>query len=195
MGTRRHANAGNIFKAGNLSRFIASLQRHRASLVTAGNVEALDQFDSIWGLDKKTSTFKSPTQKSTASLVQLTRQTKYLVQEAKKTVQELHSADDHHIGLAILHCFMTDLLGCTTMAARIFGVKSDAHFEKMFFVSFGAQCLAGVVLLGMNFFFVYYSLLLGFKKGYGWQVGFMTTSVLQVRRRCPAGRFSHRDVY
>ncbi len=118
----------------NLHAFVASLLDHRSRLA-ATNVEALSQFDELWGIDATTKTFTSATQKDMLSFVQLQKQAAYITKHTKKCLWEMREASDHHIGLVILHFFVLDLLGSQTLPAHILAVKTNSDFQKTTVVS------------------------------------------------------------
>ena len=86
-----------------------------------------------------------------------------------KKQKKLDVATDIHAGLEILHLFIIDLLGRQTPAARIFETKSEEDFKHARVVTRREKYLAVAVLLALNGFFVYFSILTGFRKGVGWQ--------------------------
>ena len=90
---------------------------------------------------------------------------------AKFTVQ--------HAGMDILHLFIMDVLGRRTKAAQIFQSKFEEDFQSTRLVSLTAKMLASTALIFMNVFFIYYSLLQGFRKGVVWQRQYLQACIVQ----------------
>ena len=95
-------------------------------------------------------------------------------------IDKLKLATDEHVGLELLHLFVLDLLGRDTPAAQIFEQRSEEDFKRMSVVSVSAKCVAAVLLLLMNFFFAYYSVLYGFLHGLGWQRNYLIVCTVQL---------------
>lgn len=74
---------------------------------------------------------------------------------------------------------MIDLLGRKTVAAQIFASKFDSDFDSTALTTKYHQYLAVFLLVGLNWFFCYYSLLRGYVKGYAWQKSFMSACITQ----------------
>ena len=86
---------------------------------------------------------------------------------------------DENVGLEILHLFIKDLLGKTTPAAKIFSSKADEDFEHTKVVTRFTKRLAILALVVINVFFIYYSILIGFRRGISWQQSYLFACILQ----------------
>ncbi|RYG69290.1 hypothetical protein EON64_03095, partial [archaeon] len=83
-------------------------------------------------------------------------------------------------GLELMHLFMIDLLGRRTRSAIIFRNKFNEDFETLFVISWPVQAAAVVLVLGLNAFFIYYTLLRGLSRGLGWQLAFLQVVLVQM---------------
>jgi len=95
-------------------------------------------------------------------------------------VEKLSIASDDHAGLEMLHLFVQDLLGRDTPAAIIFVAKSEEDFSERTIYSIWTKRAAGMALVAMNAFFVYYSILKGYQKGMAWQRTFLFACIVQL---------------
>jgi hypothetical protein len=100
--------------------------------------------------------------------------------EAEGVAKVLSNYSEQHAGLEILHLFMVDLLGRNTTAARVFKEKFGEEFEHARVVVEAQKYAAGALLIGLNAFFLYYMLLLGFQKGITWQYQFLACCLVQL---------------
>ena len=75
---------------------------------------------------------------------------------------------------------MVDLLGQDTTAANIFSQKSNEDFKRIGSVSSSKKGVAWAVLILLNVFFVYYSMLRGYVKGVQWQRAYLTACIIQL---------------
>jgi len=98
---------------------------------------------------------------------------------AVETNKGLQYATDSHIGLDILHCFILDLLGRDTPAAKIFGAKSHEDFSHTYIVTKRFKLMVTFVLVVMNLFFVYFSLLRSYERGLSFQRAYVVACVVQ----------------
>jgi hypothetical protein len=100
-------------------------------------------------------------------------------EEAKEHAERLKGLPDTHVGIELLQLFVQDLLGKHTPAAKVFRFKLEEDCAKVATVSLQAKILASVGLAGLNFFFVYYSILRGYQHGVQWQYSFLLAAILQ----------------
>lgn len=84
-----------------------------------------------------------------------------------------------HAGLELMHLFMIDLLGRTTSSAIIFRNKFNEDFESLEVISWIRKYLSIALVLGLNGFFIYFTLLKGVSRGMGWQYTFLQTVLVQ----------------
>ena len=103
-----------------------------------------------------------------------------IAQSAAKHLHKLNIATDSHIGLEILHQFKMDLLGRYTPAARIFETKAEEDFKHVRVVNLSTKYAAGLLITGLNVFFVYFMILMGHRRGLGWQQQFLLAGIVQI---------------
>jgi hypothetical protein len=80
----------------------------------------------------------------------------------------------------LLHLFMQDVLGRRTVAARIFENKFEEDFSQTSAVSKWEKIAAIACIMGLNIFFIYYSLLKAFVKGQAWQQTYLIACLVQM---------------
>ena len=95
-------------------------------------------------------------------------------------IEKLSFATDEHTGLEIMHLFILDLLGRETPAARIFEVKLEEDFRHTRMVTMTTRVICYCLLILMNGFFVYYSILRGYLKGIDYQNVFLMACISQM---------------
>jgi hypothetical protein len=78
-----------------------------------------------------------------------------------------------------MHLFMIDLLGRKTTSAIIFRNKFNQEFERLRIIHWTVKALAIALILGLNGFFVYFTLLRGIERGLNWQLVFLQTILIQ----------------
>ncbi len=93
---------------------------------------------------------------------------------------ELDKLPDDQAGVELLQLFIQDLLGRDTAAAKIFRTKTSEDYATLPVVGLLTKTIAGVVLVAINFFFMYYSILRGYQKGLAWQQAFLIGCILQL---------------
>jgi len=95
-------------------------------------------------------------------------------------IEKLKIATDEHLGLELLHLFIRDLLGRHTPAAHIFTNKSEEDFRHSQVVTQRTKRLCSLLVLVLNLFFAYYSIVHGYQKGLNWQVSYLIGCVSQL---------------
>jgi len=142
----------------------------------------LEVFDRQWGIEPNLSIitsdydgiqFKLGVYDKIHEQITIVKKDVYL-KEAKMKI-----TTDENVGLEILHLFIKDLLGKTTPAAKIFSSKADEDFEHTKVVTRLTKRLAILVLVVINVFFIYYSILIGFRRGISWQQSYLFACILQ----------------
>ena len=142
----------------------------------------LEVFDRQWGIEPNLSIITSDYDRIQFKLgvhdkihkqITLVKKDVYM-KEAKMKI-----TTDENVGLEILHLFIKDLLGKTTPAAKIFNSKADEDFEHTKVVTRLTKRLAILVLVVINVFFIYYSILIGFRRGISWQQSYLFACILQ----------------
>lgn len=118
--------------------------------------------------------------RSTGVEAKLRQEFEAVHKEGQKKIEKLQIATDAHIGLEMLHAFILDLLGRDTPAAIIFRQKTDEDFRHTRVVTRSGKVLAGLMLLGVNAFFAYYSVLKCYVKGSEWQYAYVLACAFQL---------------
>eukprot|EP01033_Poteriospumella_lacustris_P006472 gene6472-4656_t len=106
-----------------------------------------------------------------------------LVDTVTSTVQETRIVDgltDVEAGLHILQTFVRDILGQHTSVAKIFLAKAQAEFYRTNAVSRRVKALAIGVILAVNGFCLYFSIVRGYVKGLQWQAAYAMSCVIQL---------------
>jgi hypothetical protein len=92
----------------------------------------------------------------------------------------LDGALEEHIGLEIMQLFVMDVLGRDSNAARIFQAKAEEDFKVIPVVSMRMKAMAVCLLVVMNVFFMYYTVVKGATKGLQWQRTFLMSFIMQL---------------
>jgi hypothetical protein len=98
----------------------------------------------------------------------------------KTSVAQDSVESDLQIGHELLHIFVSDLLGRTTPAALIYHSKMNAEFRHTRVVTFTLKVIVVMILIGLNAFFAYYSVLKGYVQGVGWQYNYLFACIMQL---------------
>jgi hypothetical protein len=83
-------------------------------------------------------------------------------------------------GLEILYEFILDLLGRDTPAAKIFRAKSEEDFANLVVVEIWQKVFAGAIIVLLNAFFIFYSMLRGYVRGQQWQHDYLVACLIQM---------------
>ena len=100
--------------------------------------------------------------------------------QTKQIIEKLNQATNYDRGTEIIYLFIKDLLGRETPAAKIFEKKFNEENEQMEIVTVTAKRRAYIAVVGLNLFFMYYTLLRGFSKGLKWQYRFLFSCLIQI---------------
>jgi hypothetical protein len=165
--------------------FRVDLQQQRLSLKTP---QLQQSFDEKWGLDPNgyfksreqaaSSWFGRPTVVSSETLMR--EEIKTVRSQTQSKYEKLRLATDVQIGLELIHLFILDLLGRTTPVARIFLRKTEEDFRHSMIVSRFWKAVAWLIVIVLNLFFVYFSLLRGLQRGVDWQHSYMMACLFQL---------------
>ena len=120
----------------------------------------------------------SSRERSAAALIK--NEIAFARKEAKAKFSKLRHATKLQAGLEILHIFILDLLGRDTNAAKIFISKTEEDFRHSFLVSRSAKYATWAVIVLLNLFFVYFSLLRGLERGLHWQRMFLVAAIIEI---------------
>ncbi len=141
----------------------------------------IETFDEQWGVDPSGSfAVQTGWLGSKRSDVLIQRHLSQVTKEKNARLQKLKGLPDENKGLELLHLFVMDLLGQDTTAANIFLQKSDEDFKRVSSVSPSKKGVAWAVLVLLNVFFVYYSMLHGYVKGIQWQRAYLVACIIQL---------------
>jgi len=130
--------------------------------------DAMDLFDEKWGLKKEDLSDKMEFDVDRSILV------------SNMKSMKLHLAKKENIGVEIMHEFIVDLLGRDTNEAMIFLRKTEEDFQHLNVVSKMTRALAILVVLGLNIFFLYYTISLGIHRSKDFQLNFVTVCMFQL---------------
>ena len=105
----------------------------------------------------------------------------HVAKSAQEVIDKLHSnATDTHIGIEVIQLFIQDLLGRDTAAAKIFRSKLEEDYSHLPVVKRRVKILITILLVLINAFFIYFTLLRGFERGFKWQQSFVMGCVVQI---------------
>jgi len=104
----------------------------------------------------------------------------YVKKATEEKSASLVNASSAHIGMEIIQLFCLDILGRDTVVAKIFKNKSEYDFSNRWIVNKWVQVLSWVVVILINLFFVFFSMLRGLERGKRWQKMFVTACLIQI---------------
>lgn len=144
-----------------------------------------EEFDLAWGIDP---TGEFSRQQSSFLWFILKKSSKQIIKEelaivqkeARSSTEKLRLATDMHTGLEILHLFVLDLLGRDSSAAKIFIAKSDQDFRHAAVVTQFVKMIAWGMVVFLNLFFIYFSMLRGLERGMRWQKVYAGACLMQM---------------
>ncbi|RYH13219.1 hypothetical protein EON65_36195 [archaeon] len=110
----------------------------------------------------------------------LQRDLKEVAKKAEELRKELDSQRRTERGFQILIQFVQDLLGRHSPAAHIYAMVIEEEYGKKEKVSWWNKMIIVLILIGLNGFFFYFTLLRGISKGPAWQRSYVTVWALQV---------------
>ena len=150
--------------------------------------QALDEFDSQWGILHHTETILAPRSQASdlADVLFIPGMFDkiYVFVESVRNIamtkiEALRVTTEEQTGLEIFQLFIGDLLGRDSPAAKIFESKLGEDFEEKVVVNYNKKVLAGAVLVTMNILFAYYSILYGSVRGEAWQMIYLGACLAQ----------------
>jgi hypothetical protein len=162
---------------------VPSLARCRHLLPSA----MLDEFDSQWGIQRKSEAILSRTQSSDLSEVlfvagmfdKIFRSAESVRRRAVSRIDILRVTTEEQKGLEIFHLFIVDVLGRDSPAAKIFEGKLGEDFAETKVVKYGRKVAAAAALVALNILFAYYSILYGSVRGQSWQMMYLSACIAQ----------------
>jgi hypothetical protein len=143
-------------------------------------------FDIQWAIDHEQDLLSCYEQKiyPSAFLPEGLKAFEKTIDETKKDVlarQDMFPLFSRNIaGLELMHLFMIDLLGRKTCSATIFRNKFNEDFERLRIIHWTVKVFAIALILGLNGFFVYFTLLRGVERGLNWQFIFLQMILTQL---------------
>lgn len=145
------------------------------------NKSDISDYDLAWGIDSFGEFLNVTTNKYKINIKEKINRELILVKtQTKQIIEKLNQATNYDIGTEIIYLFIKDLLGRETPAAKIFEKKFNEENEHMEIVTVTAKRRAYVAVVGLNLFFMYYTLLRGFSKGLKWQYRFLFSCLIQI---------------
>ena len=99
---------------------------------------------------------------------------------SNEKMNKLKVASDMHVGLEIMHLFIIDLLGKNTSAAIIFDSMTQEDFRHSIVVTRTAKRSAWILVIFLNIYFVYFSVLRGITRSTSWQMDYMLACIFQL---------------
>ncbi len=151
------------------------------------NSDELALFDKSWGINSSSGQFQLvdahfaeyTCNRLAPPMEIIQHELVYVQEESKHIAKELEPCTDTHKGIELLQLFIEDLLGRTTPAAKIFRSKAEEDYHHLPVVSMRSKYLATAIILLLDAFFIYYSILKGFVKGNSWQRSYMFACIVQ----------------
>ena len=149
---------------------LVSIVNMQREFLLSHKPEAVDEFDTKWGLNLKKFNLEETARVDIERSVQLSNQ----------KAMKLHLARKENIGVEIIQEFVVDTLGRDTFEARIFLRKVEEDFRHLNVVSAGAKTLMWLVVLGLNIYFLYFLISLGVNRSRDFQLNFVTVCMVQL---------------
>jgi hypothetical protein len=162
---------------------VPSIARCRHLLPSA----MLDEFDSQWGIQRKSEAILSRTQSSDLSEVlfvagmfdKIFRSAESVRRRAVSRIDILRVTTEEQKGMEIFHLFIVDVLGRDSPAAKIFESKLSEDFGETKVVKYDRKVAAAAALVALNILFAYYSILYGSVRGHSWQMMYLSACTAQ----------------
>ncbi|RYG69249.1 hypothetical protein EON64_03180, partial [archaeon] len=167
------------------------VEGHRLELLENNQEEDKRVFDAAWCIERDTGNFMT-----LHTLVKQGRgrQREVTVDVQSMVLDELHDVivardqvtsdlqmyDHAERGFEVMIQFIIDLLGRKTVFARIYSMKMELEYERIYRLSLRAKLWISAGLLSLNVFFLYFTLLRGISKGFAWQQSYLQSWALQV---------------
>lgn len=143
-----------------------------------------EDFDIRWGFDpngefSRESALSNLCCRKSGPEAAIKKELEFVAKESAEKYEKLRLATDAHTGLEMLHLFVLDLLGRDTPAALIFSSKTSEDFRHAMIVSKTVKIVCWIVVLLLNFFFIFFAMLRGLERGQRWQTGYAVACVIQ----------------
>eukprot|EP01034_Spumella_vulgaris_P031902 gene31902-39415_t len=167
-----------------VDQFLEEIMQQR--LILPADSEETNNFDIQWGIEKNTATSADGKTVSTSlfinghSLRGMSKDVTGSDDRMHELKEKMEQCSDNQVGLDLLHLFMVDLLGRHTLAAKIFENKFEEDFERTQVVSKYVKWVTLFLIVALNAFFMYYSLLKGISKGIHWQNQYLQGCITQL---------------
>jgi len=112
----------------------------------------------------------------------LIRRMQWADRTAEEAMERFVTRSDEEAGLEIMRMFLMDLLGVEQLGAagQIFSTKFNLDYTTMPKTSARGKLGMWCVIVGMNVFFIYYTLLKGYRRGIGWQHCYLIACITQL---------------
>jgi hypothetical protein len=179
--TRKHGRSSSTVVGDDelltlFSSFVVDLSDQRKAL----KANRRERFDVRWGVDPTGEFSRRWTTLGPVNNEKILRdEMQFVRSETEKKIKKLEIASDSHIGVELMHLFMLDVLGRDTPAAKIFLTKSQQDFSHSYVLPEYVKVVAWIVVVILNLFFVYFSLVRAMQRGYSWQILYAMACLLQ----------------
>jgi hypothetical protein len=145
----------------------------------------VDSFDAAWGIDPTGEFVKRDVLTWTGfhhvdAALNIKNEIALVNKESSRMSEDLKVATDEHIGVALLHLFILDVLGRQTAAARIFESKAAEDFNRIRVVTRTNKMLSWLAVILMNLIFITFTVLRAYQRGDSWQRAFVLGCVIQI---------------
>jgi hypothetical protein len=163
------------------------LHHQRQRLLDKNDKKEQKKLESLWGVaingdfvkKRKLASHFSPNSLSDAAGI-IKKELQLVRDHTNAKVKELRSLHDALKGTAILHLFIIDLLGRDTPHAIMFGSKTDEDYRRSLVVTPFFHAIAWTMVLFLNCFFVFFSILKAHLKGVEWQRTYVMSCIIQM---------------
>ena len=149
------------------SQLVTVINSQREFLL-ANKPTAVDAFDEQWGLKKTDISDKVESDVGKSIFI------------SNMKAMQLHLSTKENVGAEIMHEFVLDILGRDTNEALIYKRKTEADFQPLNAVSKASKATAWFMVIGLNIFFLYYTISLGIHRSKDFQLNFVTVCMIQL---------------
>jgi hypothetical protein len=147
---------------------LVSIVNVQREFLLTNKPDAVKEFDEKWGL------------KNTNLEEKVRFDVDRSITISNSKAMKLHLASKETIGVEIMHEFVLDLLGRDTYEAQIFIRKTEEDFRHLNVVSKGTKAAAWLLVVGLNIFFLHYTISLGINRSRDFQLSFVTVCMIQL---------------
>lgn len=99
--------------------------------------------------------------------------------QSQKRIFEFKKMSALQLEIDILHLFVVDLLGGDTPAAQVYSMKFEEDFRSTMIVTKLSKWIAWIVVILLNLFFIFFTMLKGLRRGKSWQNTYVVACIFQ----------------